>query len=79
MKGAGRQLQMPQEEAGMHATERQHYAELDFADRRPVPPPPSDMFVVAYAEVSHAGLALHPKVVQQCKITHSRSSITWHT
>ena len=54
MKGAGRQLQMPPEEAGMHATERQHYAELDFADRRPVRPPPSDMFVVAYAEVGQA-------------------------
>ena len=53
VEGAGRQLTMPaeeeQEEAGM-----QHYAELDFAEKHPIPPPPSDMFVVAYAEVGQA-------------------------
>ena len=41
-------------EAGRHAVQRQHYAELDFSDKRPIPPPPSDMFVVAYAEVGQA-------------------------
>ena len=51
VKGAGRQLQM---EAGRCAAQRQHYAELHFADRRPIPAPPSDMFVVAYAEVGQA-------------------------
>ena len=50
----GRQLSMSPEESGRHAARHQHYAELDFADRRPVPPPPSDMFVVAYAEVGQA-------------------------
>ena len=53
--GAGRHL--PEEvemEAGRHAAQHQHYAELDFADRRPIPAPPSDMFVVAYAEVGQA-------------------------
>ena len=66
VKRAGRQLPMSQEEeqkggvrkaqmeAGRHAAQHQHYAELDFADRRPIPPPPSDMFVVAYAEVGQA-------------------------
>ena len=52
VKGAGRQLAMS--EAERHAAQRQHYAEFDFADRRPIPPPPSDMFVVAYAEVGQA-------------------------
>ena len=41
-------------EAGRHAAQPRHYAELDFADKRPVPPPASDMFVVAYAEVGQA-------------------------
>ena len=63
VKGAGRHLPMSPEEAemkqaemeaGRHAAQHQHYAELDFADRRPIPPPPSDMFVVAYAEVGQA-------------------------
>ena len=67
VKGAGRQLPMPAEEAqkgdvrkakekeaGKHAVDRQHYAELDFADEHPIPAPPSDMFVVAYAEVGQA-------------------------
>ena len=39
---------------GRHAAQRQHYAELDFAEKRPIPPPPSDLFVVAYAEVGQA-------------------------
>ncbi len=47
-------LRSEEPEAGRHAAQRQHYAELDFADRRPIPAPPSDMFVVAYAEVSEA-------------------------
>ena len=64
VKGAGRQLpmsteetqkcgvRMPKEkEAGRHAARYQHYAELDFAGQHPVPALPSDMFVVAYAEV----------------------------
>ena len=54
VKRAGRQLAMSREEAGRHEPQRQHYAELDFADRRPIPAPPSDMFVVAYAEVGQA-------------------------
>ena len=54
VKGEDRQLPVPPEEAGMHAAQRQHYAELDFADRRPVPPPASGMSVVTYAEVSRA-------------------------
>ena len=41
-------------EAGGHAIERQHYADLNFADERPIPPPPSEMFVVTYAEVAQA-------------------------
>ena len=41
-------------EAGWHAPQRQYYTELDFADQRPIPPSPSDMFVVAYAEVGQA-------------------------
>ena len=43
-----------EEEAGRNAADRQHYVELDFDSRRPIPPPPSDMFVVAYAEVGQA-------------------------
>ena len=67
MKGAGRQLPMPPEEAqkggdrkpkemeaGRHAAQRQHYAELDFADQRPIRAPPHEKFVVAYAEVGQA-------------------------
>ena len=66
VKGAGRQLQLPPEqdkkggrrkpeqEAERHAAQCQHYAELDFADERPIPPPSCDMFVVAYAEVGQA-------------------------
>ena len=69
VKGAGRQLQLPPEEkqkggrrkpeqadqeAGRHAARHQHYAELDFADRGPIPPPSCDMFIVAYAEVGQA-------------------------
>ena len=54
VKGAGRQLPMPPEETGRHAPQCQHYAELDFAEKLPIPPPPSDMFVVAYAEVGQA-------------------------
>ena len=50
---AGRQLPMPAEEEQEEAG-RQHYAELDFAEKHPIPPPPSDMFVVAYAEVGQA-------------------------
>ena len=38
-------------EAGRHAAQRPIYTELDFADRRSTPPPTSDVFVVAYAEV----------------------------
>ena len=49
---AGRQLPMPAEEKQKEA-ERQ-YAELNFAEKHPIPPPPSDMFVVAYAEVGQA-------------------------
>ena len=46
-------VRMPKEkEAGRHAA--MHYAELDFADKRPIPAPKSDMFVVAYAEVGQA-------------------------
>ena len=56
--GAGKHLPMSPEEAepesGRHEAQHQHYAELDFADRRPIPAPPSDMFVVAYAEVGQA-------------------------
>ena len=37
--------------AGRHAAQRPIYAELNFADKRPVPPPASDMFVAGYAEV----------------------------
>ena len=40
--------------AGRHAAQRQHYTELDFAEERAIPAPASDMFVVAYAEVSEA-------------------------
>ena len=68
MKGKGRQLPVPPEEtqiggvertenkmeAGRHAAQRPIYAELNFADRHPVPPPASDMFVAAYAEVGQA-------------------------
>ena len=55
VKGAGRQLQMPPEKAaGRQAAQRPIYADLDFADRHPIPPPPGDMFVVAYAEVGQA-------------------------
>ena len=67
VKGASRQLLMPPEEnqkggarkpkemeAGRHAAQCQHYADLGFDDRRPIPAPPSDMFVVAYAEVGQA-------------------------
>ena len=32
----------------------EHYAELDFADQHPIPPPPSDMFVITYADVGQA-------------------------
>ena len=53
-KGRVRKPVQAEQEAGRHAQLRQHYAELDFADRCPVPPPPSDMFVVAYAEVGQA-------------------------
>ena len=62
VKGAGSQVPMPPEEeqkaierqeTGRHAAQCQHYVELDFADERPIPPPPSDMFVVAYTEVGH--------------------------
>ena len=52
VKGAGRQLQMPPEKEARRQC--QHYAELDFAEKHPIPPPPSDMFVVAYAEVGQA-------------------------
>ena len=67
VKGGGRQLPLPAEEAqkggvrrakemeaGRHAVQRQHYAELDFADEHPIPAPPSDMFVVDYTEVGQA-------------------------
>ena len=50
-------VRKPEEEErkeGRHALQRQHYAGLDFADRCPIPAPPSDMFVVAYAEVGQA-------------------------
>ena len=47
-------LRSEEPEAGRHAAQRQHYAELDFADRRPIPAPPSGTFVVAYAEVGQA-------------------------
>ena len=53
VKGAGRQLTMPAEEEQEEAG-RQHYAELDFAEKHPIPPPSCDMFVVAYAEVGQA-------------------------
>ena len=49
-KGGARKLK----ETGRHAVQRQHYAELDFADERPIRPPPSEMFVVTYAEVGQA-------------------------
>ena len=45
---------LPMTPEGQHDIHRQHYAELDFADRRPIPAPPHDMFVVAYAEVGQA-------------------------
>ena len=51
--GTVSRVPMPAEER-RHATQYQHYADLDFADRRPIPPPPSDMFVVAYAEIGQA-------------------------
>ena len=69
IKGAGMPLPVPPEEkegAGvpqdgqpeeMEAGTAQHppqYAELDFAERRPVPAPPSEMFAVAYAEIGTA-------------------------
>ena len=55
VKRADRQLRMlPEKEAVRHAAQRQRYVELDFADRRPMPAPPSDMSVVTYAEVSQA-------------------------
>ena len=67
VKGAGRLLLMPPEEkqkggarkpkekeATRHAAQCQHYAELGLADRCPSPAPPSNMFVVAYAEVGQA-------------------------
>ena len=41
-------------EAGRHAAQRPIYAELNFAEKRPVPPPTSDMCVAGYAEVSQA-------------------------
>ena len=53
MEGASRQLTIPAEEEQAEAG-MQHYAELDFAEKHPIPPPPSDIFVVAYAEVSQA-------------------------
>ena len=53
VKGAGRQLTMPAEEEQEEAG-RQYYAELDFAEKHPIPPSPSDTFVVAYAEVGKA-------------------------
>ena len=31
--------------------QHQNYAELDFANKHPIPPPPGDMFGVTYAEV----------------------------
>ena len=31
-----------------------HYAKLDFAERRPAPAPPSEMYVVKYAEINEA-------------------------
>ena len=50
------QEQVPERavEEGRHAVQRQHYAVLAFTEKRPVPPPPSDMLVVAYAEVGQA-------------------------
>ena len=33
---------------------QRHYAELDFSEKRPVPAPESDMFVVVYSLVSQA-------------------------
>ena len=68
-KGAGRPLPLPPEEeegAGvpqdgqpqdMEAGRAQHpqqYAQLDFAERGPVPAPQSEMFVVEYAEIGTA-------------------------
>ena len=50
----GVRKQKEEEEVGRHAPQRQYYTELDFADRRPIPAPPCDMFVVAYAEVGQA-------------------------
>ena len=47
--GTGKEM-----EAGRHAAQRPIYAELDFADKRPVPPPASDVFVAGYAEVGQA-------------------------
>ena len=41
-------------EAVRHAAQRPIYAELNFADQRPVPPPASDTFVAGYAEVGQA-------------------------
>ena len=43
-----------EKEAGRHAAQRPIYAELHFADKLAIPAPPSDMFVVAYAEVGWA-------------------------
>ena len=51
-KGGVRKPEQEEQEAGRHAAQR--CAEMDFANRRPIPPPPSDMFVVAYAEVGQA-------------------------
>ena len=49
-----RKPEQEEKEAGNRAVDRQDYAALDFADRHPIPPPPSDMFVVTYAEVGQA-------------------------
>ena len=47
-------MPQPEEMESGRAQHPQQYAKLDFTERRPVPAPPIDMFVVGYAEVRKA-------------------------
>ena len=75
MRRASRELRMPIER---HALQRQHYAELDFADRCPIPAPPSDMFVVAYAETptdNHEGAQMPTEETQEGDVRKPKDEV----
>ena len=55
------EMSLTEEEGGVPETTdtrrqaaQRHYAELDFSEKRPVPAPESDMFVVVNSQVSQA-------------------------